>query len=523
MSNRKSSVNLKDNTATLLPMSVDVDLVRFEKNLLQIGFFGANDARDKSRTSRRVEQIVSRNGHKVRVAAEFRGSELLGLPSTADRDKFIALLKIISEDRARRGAITNPIRFSGYRLIQELGLSSNGEIYEEILRWGKRMTDTTITSESVVYIAAKKIYSDEVLHVFRSFKRTGSSRLDGAERQEQYEVVLEDWLLENLIQRYVIPEDFNAYKQLTRPTAKGIFGNLHLWFHASRGKPVEKDYAELCNLLSIQTYPHLSKIRSTIGLALEELVHIKYLATWDVQRMVSKDGFKLVLTPGEQLLRLLENTAGDRSLPHGKAEPGPAAQLTEKAASPQPASRPSSPEDEEAVRQLQAHGVLPAKAQQLIKMHGAEKVLDCVEYLETKLNGPGRSGIDNPAGLIIYSIENDLPIPAAFVSQRRAKQLQEDKKDDRRRQHLNQHAYRLWLEKKAIAAMEERYPGDQLNRELRSVISRHNRTDEAFRRVPETNKQIVARQILLQEVARELNFPTYEDWLTTHNQSQLFA
>jgi hypothetical protein len=83
----------------------------------------------------------------------------------------------------------------------------------------------TITSEQVVYRAAKKVYSDEVLHVFRSFRRTGSSNLNGTERQEQYEVVLEDWLVENLNQRYFVPEDFNAYKQLTRPTAKGIFGS----------------------------------------------------------------------------------------------------------------------------------------------------------------------------------------------------------------------------------------------------------------------------------------------------------
>jgi Replication initiator protein A len=191
----------KDQPSALMPIAVDVDLVRFEKNLLQIGFFGANDARDKHRTTRRIEQIVSRNGHKVKVAAELRGPEQLGLPSTTDRDKFIALLKIVSEERAKVGQISNPIRFSGYRMIQELGLSRNGEIYEEIVRWGKRMTDTTITSEHVVYRAAKKLYSDEVLHVFRSFRRTGSSNLDGTEKQENYEVVLEDWLLENLNQR----------------------------------------------------------------------------------------------------------------------------------------------------------------------------------------------------------------------------------------------------------------------------------------------------------------------------------
>ena len=76
----KVSVNKTKRPASLLPVAVDPDLVRFEKNLLQIGFFGANDSRDKNRTSRRIEQVVFRNGHKVKVAAEFRGSEQLGLP-----------------------------------------------------------------------------------------------------------------------------------------------------------------------------------------------------------------------------------------------------------------------------------------------------------------------------------------------------------------------------------------------------------------------------------------------------------
>ncbi len=508
MTIKRRSIRSNEQKPTLMPVSVDVDVVRFEKNLLQIGFFGANDARDKSRTTRRVEQIVSRDGHKVRVAAEFRGSELLGLPSTADRDKFIALLKIISEDRSRQGGMSNPIRFSGYRLIQELGLSSNGEIYEEILRWGKRMTDTTITSEQVVYIAAKKIYSDEVLHVFRSFKRTGSSRLDGAERQEQYEVVLEDWLLENLIQRYVVPEDFNAYKKLTRPTAKGIFGNLHLWFHASRGKPVEKDYAELCNLLSIQTYPHLSKIRSTIGLALEELVQIEYLAAWKVQRMVTKDGFKLVLTPGEQLLRLLENGRGDRLLPEMPVGPQPAAG-----------------ESTEAVQQLLKHGIAPVKANQLVKNFGAAGVLGTIEYLEAQLRGPKKRTIDNPAGLIIYSIENNLPIPASFVSRRETGSTKKatHTKHEAKTALPHRHTYMLWLEKQAEDAMQQRYPGELLNRQLRDIVSSRNREDEAFRRVPQSNKTIVARQILLGEVAKELALPTYEEWLTLHNQTHLFS
>ena len=486
-------------------MPVDVDLVRFEKNLLQIGFFGANDARDKNRTSRRIEQTVMRNGHKIRVAAEFRGSEQLGLPSTTDRDKFIALLKIVNEDRTRMGAISNPIRFSGYRMIQELGLSRNGEIYDEILRWGKRMTDTTITSEQVVYFAAKKVYSDEVLHVFRSFRRTGSSKLSGAERQEHYEVMLEDWILENLNQRYVVPEDFNAYKQLTRPTAKGIFGNLHLWFHASQGRAVEKDYAELCNLLNVQTYPHLSKIKSTMGLALDELVTIKYLSKWDVQAMSSKEGYKIVMAPGAALLEILQSQRQDRR------ELGP--------------SIATQDQREEGLAMLRRHGVLPAKANQLIERFSAEIVIDTIEFLESQMQNSKRGTVENPAGLIVYSIENGLPVPAGFMTRSKRRQFEVLAKGERA--HLEARteaelAYGQWLESRKADGLRKRFNPVQLESKLSEIAAERARTDEAFRRVPLKNRRDVAERLLMRELSESLNLPCFEDWLRTHQQVRMF-
>ena len=33
-----------------------------------------------------------------------------------------------------------------------------------------------------------------------------------------------------------LPENFNMYRKLFRPTAKGIFVYLYLWFFASQGK-----------------------------------------------------------------------------------------------------------------------------------------------------------------------------------------------------------------------------------------------------------------------------------------------
>jgi hypothetical protein len=98
------------------------------------------------------------------------------------------------------------------------------------------------------------------------------------------------------------------YRKLKRPTAKGIFVYLYLWFYASKGKPVEKDYIELCSLLNIRSYEYVSKIKETIGVALSDLVDIGYLKSWDVKPMTSMDRYKLILVPGRAIKEILELT-----------------------------------------------------------------------------------------------------------------------------------------------------------------------------------------------------------------------
>ena len=216
-----------------------------------------------------------------------------------------------------------------------------------------RMADTTITSEQIIYSSSSKRYMNKTVHVFRSFTRLGTSALDNTGRSDMFEVELEDWLLENLNESFVVPEDFNAYRKLVRPTAKGIFVYLYLWFYASKGREVEKDYAELCNLLNVRRYEHLSKIKETMGLSLADLVNIGYLDSWDIRPMSSKDGYKLVLAPGramqEVLLmterRLGAGTGAGRGLKAGEGE--------RKVATPTPAVEPDTRQPARPVERLQ--------------------------------------------------------------------------------------------------------------------------------------------------------------------------
>lgn len=493
---------------TLIPLPVAVDLIRFEKNLLQIGFFGAHDTRHRNESTRRIEQWVTREGQKTRVSAEFRGSGALGLPSTSDRDKYIAFMKIAMDQRAKVGRLENPIRFTGYQMLKELGLTYSGENYEDINRWGQRMADTTITSEQVIYLAARKKYANKTLHVFRSFLRAGKSSLDDTGRAEHYEVVLEDWLLENLNQSYVVPEDFNAYRQLTRPTAKGIFGYLHLWFHASQGRPVEKDYTELCMLLNIPVYKHVSKIRETMGRSLDELIEIGYLSVWDVRPMVTKHGFKLVLQAGRKLVHVLAISQRKSLAATTQAGPATAPEATLAQA------------QRQALQALLDRGIAPAKAESLVRHGDAAEILEQVEYAETLVRRDRRGRIANPAGFLIYAIENRLPVPPGFAASHAARERETPAARDRIRL---EESYDEFLQTKVDEELSRRFPGPALEQQVQNVVSNRIRHDEAFRAMDDLSQRTVATEMLRREVRESGSLPSIEEWCEATAQMGLFG
>ena len=85
--------------------------------------------------------------------AVIEGIPSLGLPTTADRDKYMAFMKIALDQRDFEGQLTNPIRFTGAEIIKLLRLRKGGFHYDEINDWCKRMVATTIMSEASVFMA----------------------------------------------------------------------------------------------------------------------------------------------------------------------------------------------------------------------------------------------------------------------------------------------------------------------------------------------------------------------------------
>jgi hypothetical protein len=424
------SAPLVTNQSDVLPFA-DVDSIRFERNLLQIGFFAADEKRKGTPPTKRIiETTVNRDGKRIVAAIEFEGTR--GLPSTADRDKFMAFLKIADEQRARYGCITNPIRFTAYRLLKELGIATAGSNYEDIKDWGERMAVTTITSRQVIFFARTKRYADKLIHVFEAFQRVGKQ--SGTGRSDEYEVTLASWLLDNLNATYVYVEDFAPYKKLKRPIAKAIFGLLHWWFASSNGHAVEKDYQQLCVLLGIQAYRQPSRIKLSIGRALDELISVRYLSRWDIQLMSSKIGFKVMLWPGEDILRSL--SLGSPKLQAETAEVRALTCTSNPTADTNPDNRLTM-EAEQALTELLTFGIAPHKAEQIVKQYDAGNILDVVEYVSSQATADKNGRIQNPAGLLIYYLRDDVPIPTDFMTSRK-RRINEAarRRDAEQRQHI---------------------------------------------------------------------------------------
>ena len=71
------------------------------------------------------------------------------------------------------------------------------------------------------------------------------------------------------------------------------------WLFASqRDGRFEKQYEDICRLLGISIYEHLSQIERKLGPSLNELVTHGYIAKWVVEPMSNHKGYKLVLWHG---------------------------------------------------------------------------------------------------------------------------------------------------------------------------------------------------------------------------------
>ena len=109
------------------------DFIYIEKNLAALGFFTPSSKRIRGSKKKTILFSKEINGKRVEVRAHILPSAEFGLPVTADQDKYLALMKIISDSRKQLAEVKNPVGFTSAELLRILGLRVKaGKNYEEV-------------------------------------------------------------------------------------------------------------------------------------------------------------------------------------------------------------------------------------------------------------------------------------------------------------------------------------------------------------------------------------------------------
>jgi hypothetical protein len=485
------------------PPIVDLDFVGHEQNLLRIGFFMANDA--KAIQERKLSLAFRRDGHRFLSSIEF--ASIKGLPGSSDRAKYLAFMRIVDEHRSRTGKIEARVRFSGRRLLRELGIADSGTNYEALYDWGQRMASTTITSNRAIWISKTKRYVDKTVHVFESFERVGER--SGAAITENYEVVLASWLVENLNNNYVFTDNFQVYKKLRKPIAAGIFWLLQFWFTATNGRPVEKDYEQLTKLLEIKTYTQKTRIRQILGPPMKELVAIKYLANWDVKKRTDGEGYKVMLWAGSELLKSME-----RHKPRILS----AAQASEQLSSAKRLLEAGDqPERQEILKKLKEFGISAPVSQRLARLIDPETIEDTMEYVTAQAEEKG-SRVRSRQKLLVWHLQEGVPIPSNFVTSRQRMKIEEARHNVAEKNACEADAfvrYMEWKEQQLEQELARLYPKKELDTEIALRVKARSGSDPLFARISAKYKAQAMRNIMLREIEDRLELPSAEEWSAT--------
>jgi len=494
-----------------VPPPTQRTIVRVEKNVNTFGFFTPSSKRLRTSSKTVALQVRTDDGQRVQAKATIYPAAELGLPTTADQDKYFAFQKIIEQIRKQEGVVVNPVKFSSAAMIETLGMTDGGRNYREIWEWLRRMTLTGVESEGVVYFAGRKKYARDVFHVFQRSVAMGEVLEDGTVAEENY-VWLSEWQLENVNNRHTLPIDYDVYRTLQLHIAKALVPLLQIWFYASRREQcAERRYSDLCSLLGLQRFKALSRIKQQFGPSLDDLKEKGFVSTWDLTKTTDESDYKLCLWAGSAFVSAADIRAADN--------PDKIALLSARQG--------------EILRALVERGVREDRARQLlIDLPEDQPALDQIEWgdVEVKRKEHTREPIQNPPGFYVYLLICNYPVPASFETTHKRmlrEQVQQRDMESRAREAQREletyewrERYEAFLVAETDAHMKDKMAQPALERRVRDHMQRIQEGAPQYR-WPEPTLRGFALRKLREEVAAELDLPSFEEF-TRQTTGKLF-
>jgi len=473
------------------------NFIEVEKNIIALGFFTPSSSRILTDKKKTISSIRYVNGEKLETVAAILPSAYYGLPVTADQDKYFALQKIMQNYRRKTGTIPDPVGFTSAELLRILGVQKNGKNYDDVAEWMKRMTATTISA--TVYLAGRKAWVEDTFHVFDRAVVKGMEIAEGRVADMNY-VWLAAWQRENIAANYQLPIDFETYCCLRNHIAKALVPLLQIWlFTSMRSGRFEKSYADLCQLLNIRQYAHLSKIKEVLGPSLDELGGAGYLSAWSIEPRTLRDDFKVCVTHGPKFFR-------DRQFRSAIERPDVTESL---------------------VTELSARGVSQSMARQLLAtLPDEQPVQDQIEWGDYLIKTSRAGRFRNPAGFYVYLLRNAVLPPKEFETSRMRAATRENRNAvstaSLRRLEL-ENDYVEYRQRSVDEARGKAYPGERLHRKLAELKAEIcSQTPEAEGWIPVRLEEL-ALQRLNAEIAKALPLLNLEEFADARKiQPELF-
>jgi hypothetical protein len=478
-----------------LPPSDSRNLVRIEKNLSSLGFFTPSHKKITGQHKKVIENSRTADGETIVMRTTVVASPDHGLPITADQDKYIALHRIINDIKRRDGKVSNPIAFSSSELLNLLGKTDAGNNYKEIQEWLDRMFLTGIISEGTVYLASqkKKVWGKDRFRVFDRVVSVGADIEPGRKADKNY-VWLSEWQVENINNNYLLPVDFETYKQLRNHISKALAPLLHIWLYASKNDGCfEKRYDELCAILNITEYRHLSQIKRKLGPSLDELRDLGYLSRWEVGRTVSDRAFKIAFYHGEKFtVRRLAEGNGKNAQNRGSENKVTDASLK---------------------AELTKRGISDRRARALLSElpEDPAEALRVIEWADREIE---RTRPANPAGFMIHLIQEKVTPPQEFLSSEQLRTLDEEAEAQRSRdeelarQHAEYEEYTQQEVQQHINALPASEYEERIDAKKDELVGRF----DALKRSPAQTIRESADRALRHDIEKELHLVTFEEY-----------
>jgi hypothetical protein len=471
------------------------EFIKIEKNLASLGFFSPSHKRISGVRQKVVAMSREMNGKRVEARATILPSAQYGLPTTADQDTYLAILKLATEMYRRHGKVTNPISFTSAEILRIQGKSCvSGYHYKELLEQLMRIKTSTIVSEGTVYFAGRKVWAKDAFNVINRLVLLGTAMEDGTVADKHY-VWFSDWQIENINSNYLLPIDYDSYKQLRNHIAKILVPLLQIWLYASREQGCfEKRYEEICQFLNIRAYQHQSKIKEKLGPSLDELTAHGYLSSWRLERTSDGASYKVVLYHGEKFHRDLRRRAAPAALngpDHPKANhlSGDGHGLAARPELPRVSGAKSGAKkgqkaacqgsDGEVLKALLERGISPERSRELLSSAGdSQQIMDQLEWGDYLIARSGAGKFYNPPGFYVRLIESNVTPPEHFETSHK-KRLREEAQQARTQTMQEEAALELaYLEYRKLEV--DKHLSEQL-------------TPGAYQEAIETNKRELQR------------------------------